>query len=85
MQMCTDLFGMSFDEIRANIAYTESYYGGQKNYTVGSTHTKPVIHIQGTNVVIMNGGQDPWQVLGVYKPEWARPGQQIVFMEVMKR
>jgi hypothetical protein len=38
MQMCTDIFGISFDELRTNIAYTQSYYGGQMNYTVSCTH-----------------------------------------------
>jgi hypothetical protein len=52
--MCSDIFGPSFNRTRIDdgVRNTNWLYGGQDNYN-------------GTNVVFVNGSEDPWSVLSV--------------------
>ncbi|KAI1723581.1 serine carboxypeptidase s28 domain-containing protein [Ditylenchus destructor] len=57
IDMCRDMFGDVFANrtiIDAKIQYTNDYYGGSDNYN-------------GTNVVFVNGSEDPWHALGAYE------------------
>ncbi|VDN90329.1 unnamed protein product [Brugia pahangi] len=52
---CTDVFGdhFSLENTEKRIAETNEYFGGNKNF-------------QGTDVILSNGSDDPWTLLGVY-------------------
>ena len=52
IDMCSDIFGPSFNSIDNGVRNTNFLYGGQDNYN-------------GTNVVFINGSEDPWSVLSV--------------------
>ena len=54
IDMCSDMFGPSFNRTRIDngVRNTNWLYGGQDNYN-------------GTNVVFVNGSEDPWSVLSV--------------------
>uniref|UniRef100_A0A1I8ESX8 Serine carboxypeptidase S28 family protein n=1 Tax=Wuchereria bancrofti TaxID=6293 RepID=A0A1I8ESX8_WUCBA len=51
---CTDVFGnhFSLEDTENRIAETNEYFGGNKNF-------------QGTDVILSNGSDDPWTLLGV--------------------
>jgi len=57
IDLCADVFGPQFtrETIDANVRRTNACYGGALGYN-------------GTNVVFVNGSEDPWHPLGVYYP-----------------
>ncbi|KAI1714120.1 serine carboxypeptidase s28 domain-containing protein [Ditylenchus destructor] len=57
LDICYDVFGAEFTRARVDggVRNTNYMYGGSENYN-------------GTNVVFVNGSEDPWSWLGVYKP-----------------
>ncbi|XP_071327989.1 thymus-specific serine protease [Trachinotus anak] len=67
-QLCPLLFGISQHSLPARIAFTNTYYGGDKPYT--------------HRVLYVNGGIDPWQELSVVhdRPEDEEEAQT-VFIE----
>uniref|UniRef100_A0A915DNG6 Uncharacterized protein n=1 Tax=Ditylenchus dipsaci TaxID=166011 RepID=A0A915DNG6_9BILA len=57
LDICTDVFGDQYNRTRIEqgVAATNKMYGGQDNYN-------------GTNCMFINGSEDPWSTLSVYKP-----------------
>ncbi|KAI1701854.1 serine carboxypeptidase s28 domain-containing protein [Ditylenchus destructor] len=57
LNLCADVFGEEYNRTRvdAGVKATNLAYGGSDNYN-------------GTNVVFVNGSEDPWSTLSVYKP-----------------
>jgi len=55
LDACTDAFGDEYNRtsIDAGVRFSNYLYGGQDNYN-------------GTNVVFVNGSEDPWHVLSVF-------------------
>jgi len=55
IDFCPDVFGDAYNRSRLDggVRDTNWRYGGQDNYN-------------GTNVVLVNGSEDPWHVLGIY-------------------
>ena len=49
--MCQDMFGIDTTEVTMNVAKSYDFYGTPWSYTA-------------TNVVLPNGGYDPWSSLG---------------------
>uniref|UniRef100_A0A0R3RVF7 Serine protease K12H4.7 n=1 Tax=Elaeophora elaphi TaxID=1147741 RepID=A0A0R3RVF7_9BILA len=66
---CTDVFGDRFtlEETEKRIAETNRYFGGNE-------------HFQATDVILSNGSDDPWTLLGVYNGTSAN-GNYIVRIE----
>lgn len=52
-QTCTDVFGFTINEVENGIKKTLERYGYPENYN-------------GTNVVLVNGGYDPWGSISSY-------------------
>jgi len=52
VDLCNDVYGIPFDADR--IAYTNSMYGGRNLPATGPS-----------NIIFVNGGNDPWHALGV--------------------
>ncbi|VDK81877.1 unnamed protein product [Litomosoides sigmodontis] len=66
---CTDLFGdhFSLGDMEKRIAETNEYFGGNE-------------HFQATDVVLSNGSDDPWTLLGV-KNDTKATGNYVVHIE----
>jgi len=57
LDQCTDAFGPDFNRSRleSTVRNTNYLYGGQDNYN-------------GTNIMFINGSEDPWHVLSLFGP-----------------
>uniref|UniRef100_A0A8R1TQX9 Serine protease K12H4.7 n=1 Tax=Onchocerca volvulus TaxID=6282 RepID=A0A8R1TQX9_ONCVO len=66
---CKDVFGdhFSVEEMESRIAETNQYFGGNQ-------------HFQATNVILSNGSNDPWTLLGLYNSTSAT-GNYIIYIE----
>jgi pimeloyl-ACP methyl ester carboxylesterase len=55
LNLCTDVFGPQYNRsyVEAAVARTNNEYGGSENY-------------KGTNIIFVNGSEDPWGELSVY-------------------
>ncbi|KAI1710169.1 serine carboxypeptidase s28 domain-containing protein [Ditylenchus destructor] len=56
MDLCYDVYGKDRDYVDAHVRATNADYGGQDYYN-------------GTQVVFVNGSEDPWNPLSVYNPK----------------
>jgi len=64
--ICADVFGEQFNRTatEGGVRNANWLYGGSDNYN-------------GTNVVFVNGSEDPWHVLSVYKPANPDPNANV--------
>ncbi|CAM9552994.1 unnamed protein product [Choristocarpus tenellus] len=65
LQLCVDAFGITPDEVRAQVEFTNLYYGG--------------INPRGSRVIFPNGDIDPWHALGVLKEPM--PGLPVLYVK----
>ena len=65
--ICESAFGISSDEVQAQIAYTRSLYGAE--------------NIQGSRIMYPNGQIDPWSALGILKTPAGSSEQPTLWVE----
>ncbi len=77
---------MTLADTKRGLDYAISWHGRMRDFNVliffkYLPRLFFLIFFQTTNVVLIEGTQDPYHMLGIYKEEWARPGQKVVVMK----
>ncbi len=73
---------MTLEQTQRGLDEANAWHGAAKDFNVRAcVSARPLTHLQATNVVLINGDQDPFHTISMYNESWQHPGQRVLLLK----